>query len=661
MLDTIYSTISSSPAPSRPSSPPPAMASSSILDSSYSTTSSSPSSSVPLLTDSAWLTNLHDSLSSTLNSLNSLYTCMGVTPSEKHFLLQELSSHLESVMDRTVKEAEESKESLIQQREGNRRMVREISRVLDEPDMMKEFEALSFTPLTSSSDNTLSNASATITGLRPLCALENSFLRKATEKKKLSQTVVSAFESDLIRLYEELSIPLEQQLVDKEKWDMSQKRIGRLKEEIHRILSLKQSRIKEMKDLSSSIMSSCNQMQLKPDTLVLAALELNLNDVLDKVNNRPLGVEVIASLQQRLLVVEKEKSNRMRKIEALFHDIIILWNKLQIDLPHRVNFCKSVDWPAAAVNGVEGMNVNNNADASSSSSSSPSSLPFLTDLPLPMSLISKYECELNSLKLLKAGKISSLIEEVKKDILLLHDQLRYNTADSSSLLPQEGKCKDIDSDTELALLEKERERLSSLLSSLTPIFKLIDQREKYRQELAEFEISSNDPNRFKSRAAYKILAVEEKMRGIQQNTLPKLEGKLITMIGEWERGNGQMLMINGGRYAEKMDREIEEEKEKQQEKKRIEEEMREKKKMEKLSTYREKSTVDPPVAPSTALVKSTSNKSKSKPLPSVSASSVPVSAPVNSTPVKGKALPPPPSPETIRNIANTNEMNYKNC
>jgi hypothetical protein len=161
-------------------------------------------------------------------------------------------------------------------------------------------------------------------------------------------------------------------------------------------------------------------------------------------------------------------------------------------------------------------------------------------------VMTSYAAEIEGVKALRVSKLESLIDKERASIHAAWDRLKCSEAQKREFAAAFNMNTREWGEDMLSLHEAESARLAHIITEAAPLLKLAEKREYYCNQLAEFELSSSDPNRLRSREGFRLLAHEEKMRKVRKVLLPGVESKLLAQIGAWEKAHSSQSFLRYG-------------------------------------------------------------------------------------------------------------------
>ncbi|XP_046648070.1 protein regulator of cytokinesis 1-like isoform X1 [Daphnia pulicaria] len=162
------------------------------------------------------------------------------------------------------------------------------------------------------------------------------------------------------------------------------------------------------------------------------------------------------------------------------------------------------------------------------------------------STVTTLERELTRLEDLKRQNIERFIHSVRQDLIGWWDRCYVSDAERRNFTPfyAEVYTEDL-----LELHEAQVERYKELHTSYKDIFTKVHHRENLWKRMEDIEARGRDPSRLFGNRGCALLQ-EEKERTKIMKELPRVEAQLTELINNYERTNGQVLLIDGQDYRQ---------------------------------------------------------------------------------------------------------------
>ena len=235
-----------------------------------------------------------------------------------------------------------------------------------------------------------------------------------------------------------------------------------------------------------------------------------------------ISSNALEDLTKRAAELHSEKRRRKMALQEMGAEIAMLWEKLQVPEEEQLAFTQSVKG-------------------------------------LGLDTIKKGRMELERLKIRKAKMLGRLIQDARKTIVDLWEQIDETQDYRSGFAPFAVRQDDFN----FELLDKHEEyiaELNSRLEQMGPILRIIQRREIILQERMDYEELQKDSERLKQREAAmtRQLMEEEKMARRIKRDLPRLTDALTEKLLEWKEKHGTDFKYHGETYFKVMERQDEE-------------------------------------------------------------------------------------------------------
>ena len=137
----------------------------------------------------------------------------------------------------------------------------------------------------------------------------------------------------------------------------------------------------------------------------------------------------------------------------------------------------------------------------------------------------------------------------RDEIYELWRQLRYSLEQQESFAPY---YDDNFTEDNLTMHENEAARLKLEVEEAAPVLDIVARYEERLDAIREFELSTQDVNRFNTRGDPGRLLREEKERNRNARELPKLEAELENALNKWQEEKGRPYLVYGDEYIHTM-------------------------------------------------------------------------------------------------------------
>jgi len=230
----------------------------------------------------------------------------------------------------------------------------------------------------------------------------------------------------------------------------------------------------------------------------------------------PIPVEMIPELEEERDDLKEECEERKKRAEDLLGKIGKLWKYLEIPKSDRPNLRLKKD-----------------------------------EVP-SKKWLDKAEKEYNRLRNMMKGQLQGDVDQQKGLLEKLWDRFRVPEEQRTAFYNKHG---DLYTEEGLQALRDENRRLHQAFMSSKKILKLIQKREKFMQQMLEFEVVSSDPHRLFKKSTQ--LNKEEMFRKEAYPTLLKIEKEIRSACTEFEDKTGDGFMLKGEYYLVTLEEEIE--------------------------------------------------------------------------------------------------------
>lgn len=157
------------------------------------------------------------------------------------------------------------------------------------------------------------------------------------------------------------------------------------------------------------------------------------------------------------------------------------------------------------------------------------------------SLMIEMELEIERYEELKRQNIGKFIEKIKDELVIEYERCFISQEQQDSFFALSGVSGECNEEL-LELYEKELERVKKLYDENREIFEKFQEWRKLWKQLIDFELKTNDPNRFYNRNC-KLLEEEKERKKLQRN-LPKVEKDLKTLSDNYSAShNGNKFKV----------------------------------------------------------------------------------------------------------------------
>ncbi|KAF9410563.1 hypothetical protein BGZ94_001604 [Podila epigama] len=225
----------------------------------------------------------------------------------------------------------------------------------------------------------------------------------------------------------------------------------------------------------------------------------------------PISEDTLRRLNSKQSMLEAERSKREELVKEHLAEIMKLWDRLQIGEDHREQFTTS-------------------------------------HIGLSMETIRGHKSELSRLEEIKAERLEELIMIEREKLHHLWEKMLYS-------FDQRQKFNWIFNDEftfeNLTAHEQEVARLEQEIQENAPLLDIIGRYRKLLDDIREFELSTQDANRFFDRDPGRLLR-EERERKRHTRQLPKIQHELEQALQEWQDVHGRPFLAFGEKYINTM-------------------------------------------------------------------------------------------------------------
>jgi protein regulator of cytokinesis 1 len=350
---------------------------------------------------------------------------------------------------------------------------------------------------------------------------------------------------------------------------------GQLAEVLEALYRKRDERVDMIKRMNEKMLTLCNELNISP--------KVNENE------NENVSTKRIEQIEKEIAKLEEEKKRRGQMIRALVQSIVRLFSALELtpttEYEQRIlNYSEgALGYTFLDLQKLEDKEKELYAECKRREGIVKESrlriAALWERLKIPeeerqtflkkmigvgQSVLEKWRNEVARLEEQKSQQMKQIIEDVRAQIVAVWDELKV--APTERQLFQAFSSKEY-TDEILQIHEEMLKKLQHKLEAARPLLRLIERRERIRQEKIELQQLTSDPKRLldtKKSAAF--LLREEKLRRKIEKELPKLEEQLRVALLEWPKANnGEVFTWNGENYLAIMKLQEEEERRYKQE------------------------------------------------------------------------------------------------
>lgn len=284
----------------------------------------------------------------------------------------------------------------------------------------------------------------------------------------------------------------------------------------------------------------------------------------------PLATEYeVASFQEHLIDLKKEKLRRQTEIDSLKHEIIAICEELEVNASQTVNDRLSPTEKNIAILQNELESLQNQREAIKREChhliEKLESIWECLDTPKEIrinfkhlatiykqSSLNEIEEELKRCKILKQENIKLFVDRLREQIIAQWDKIHRSEAERNKFTYFFSQVYNEDL---LELHEMELEECKRFYETNRVIFEKFAERNDWWEKKIALDAKENEPNRYNNRGGQ--LLREEKERRQLKVKLPMIEAEIEKLVEEYRARTGREFLINGEEIIELMNRDWE--------------------------------------------------------------------------------------------------------
>lgn len=548
-------------------------------------------------------------VSSACLQLSSLYSSIGIGAEDQAALLGDLEARLGALCAATIQQAQDHVRKIQDEMHAAASKMAKAAKQLQNNTVEAELQA------------TIAAANPPLS-LQQQLALHDAAYASVVEQKQLHMTVLSGDLSRVQALYTQMSIPASDvpdasmlEIVTADTADLSKARTLRVQAELVRLQGVLAQRFDTITNLTCELSGQWSRLGYGPANMQHPEIDALLMEDAQSSSSHgkksPLAPtpQVIAALQVRKAELDAAAVSRAGEIDIKTAQIAALHKRLGSP-------AEQVDKLAAQCAAL----------AASTS-------------PLSASVLSFYDEQIASLEKLKQARMQGLVFDLRMKIDAVYNDLQMSAAERGAFVPFQSM---LYNDAVLEMHEAELARVIERRTALAPIFAMVSKWKLMKDEVAAFEISSQDPTRLTKRGSHLILAQEEKLRKKRDVALPALERKMLDLVEAYEaQANGDIVTLQGSSLRAGLESSIAARDEGKTARRKVDEESRKAKK-DASTAAREEAAAGGKAAPTPAKVarSATAAESKVAATPARTARAATMEAPASSAKVDPIAATP---------------------